>query len=218
MHEGVGKFDDIVRFDDISTRFDLAVVRVRIYINSDAGDTMVGRTLLPLTEFKAKLPRGAAAFDVERLRVETARLATLRLSNKKKVGVLPDAGRTLEGERTEELAECWRPLELGQKKFQEAISTASTGHFQALQHGSWTLPGSNPVVQNAALQKSDIGSHASNAFRTISDHKDLTFSIRAKFWKANSISTKNDIGQVQVSMLAHKPERELKKSKVMERN
>lgn len=214
MHEGVGKFDDTVRFDDISTRFDLAVIRVRIYINSDAGDTMVGRTLLPLKEFKAKQPRGAAAFGVERLRVETIRLANLRASNKKKAGVLPSSAHSLYAEHTEELVECWRPLELGQKRFQEAIiSTASAGHFQVLQHGSWTLPGSNPVVQNAALQNLDRGLHAANAFEVNSDQKDAAFSIKAKFRKAKSISTKNDFGQVQIAMLAHKPEREFKKSK-----
>ena len=219
----VGNFDDTVRFDDISVRFDSASIRVRVFINGDAEDVMVGRTLLPLVNYSATRPRGAAATDTARLHLEINRQTKLMRSQSVSPGkmirrnsTISEGGRFKIVEPEEDLIECWCPLEFGPNGLQaplETTTSAAVNRWDALRReirsvsedtADSALPQERPKTENQGI----------NSFQGIEGTKKTAkFSILAALQKAKvNPATKSAGGQVHLAMLAHMPERKAKKA------
>lgn len=229
MYQKVGEFDDVIRFDDISVRFDSATVRVRVFINGDSEDILVGRTLLPLVNYLATQPRGAAAIDMARLQVEPTSRTRRRsygrgLSSlspgKKKIDVAAtfDAGHGSIAEPTEELVQSWCPLEFGPNGLQappEAVTSTAANRWAALRRETRAISEVYAGKQTEERERADSGSQRGQPGGGHAGKKASLFSIAAHLHKASShAATKSAGGQVHVAMLAHKPERKAKKAHV----
>jgi hypothetical protein len=225
VYQKVGEFDDVIRFDDISVRFDSATIRVRAFINGDKEDIMVGRALLPLVNFLATRLRGAAAIDLARLQVEPSRQMKRRSISvspgKKKLNVAAtfDAGHSSTAEPTEELVESWYPLEFGPNGLQappEAVTSTAANRWAALRRETPSASESNnDGSQTNGRERADSVSQGLSSLRSNAGKKASMFNIVTHLHKASSNTvTKSAGGQVHVAMLAHKPERKAKKSHV----
>jgi len=203
---------------------------VRLYINGDAEDIMVGRTLLPLVNYEATQPRGADAVDISRLHAEPKRLHQKRKStsindvrNKKIDMALPKPWCGSMVEPMEELIESWCPLEFGPNGLQapsEVSSNPAPNRWKSAIREVRTKSDSiSEAVQR--VSRSISSSHEQQTTRTSSgaQHMNSTRSTKSTFYnigqrvRSNSTSAKGLAGgEVHVFMLAHKPEKKRKKT------
>jgi hypothetical protein len=222
VYTKVGNFDDTVRFDDISVRFDSASIRVRVFINGDTEDIMVGRTLLPLVNYSATRPRGAAATDIVRLRHEMNRQTKLSRSHSVSPGkmirrnsTITEMGRFKIVEPEEDLIECCCSLEFGPNGLQappETTTSAAVNRWAALRRENRSVS-EDTAESSVKEERATTESQRGNPFE-ISDgnKKTAKFSILAALKKAKvNPATKGAGGQVHLAMLAHIPERKAKK-------
>lgn len=222
VYTKVGNFNDTVRFDDISVRFDSASIRVRVFINGDTEDVMVGRTLLPLVNYSATRPRGAAATDIARLRLEINRQTKLSRSHSispgkmvRRSSTISEAGRFKIVEPEEDLIECCCPLEFGPNGLQappETTTSAAVSRWDALRREIHSV--SEDTADSAQQQeRPKTKNQGSYPFQgSEGSKKTAKFSFLAAFQKPKvNPASKSDGGQIHLAMLAHMPERKAKR-------